>query len=521
MNDDPQVLLHAKRYTPVEVLFEPEAWGTLSTSSYTPLVTLSFDLDLALFGMTPSWFYVHQLTALALCFSLLSMFLYRLSGSWIGSLLGTVVAVASPAAVIAARQLMLRHYIEGGALALAALLVWMSARVPPDSSAPSSEGDAARYELRGQRRAWIAASLYFLAMLAKEIYAPLPLLFLALELRARAPFRRTFVRMLPSVAAAIGYLALRSRQLGSGGGYTSIEAGDLMQLPADLLRLIVASGSASPVVAAAIVAILVVILVRKRGARSVWIAALAFLFVLLPLAAVAGAIEGRYTWLPVMAIATLIALSWSGSLVSRVSVVLLALLVAGGGVIERLRILKSSTEMVTEGRYIWTAPADAAVLLGDAPGWYLAGLRDLRMLERREKAPRFILSEEAFLLNAASPSTTVDVVGNEMVPVTKSARGAIVERRLLRDETLPITASISRNRSSLHWEIGPSCDCDFHLITLPEMETYPVPRNGSRRVPLPTDEQLVQLLRVERDGRWNLTAPLQLPAEGAMASTGR
>ena len=47
-DDDPQVLLQAWLSSPFAVLFSPNVWKTLSSSNFTPLVTISFDADLAL-----------------------------------------------------------------------------------------------------------------------------------------------------------------------------------------------------------------------------------------------------------------------------------------------------------------------------------------------------------------------------------------------------------------------------------------------------------------------------------------
>ncbi|MGH9457266.1 MAG: hypothetical protein ACRD2J_06445, partial [Thermoanaerobaculia bacterium] len=63
--DDPQILLHATRNTPLETLFSSAAWQTLSTSSFTPLVTLSFEIDRVLFGLRPLFYYQHQLLTIA------------------------------------------------------------------------------------------------------------------------------------------------------------------------------------------------------------------------------------------------------------------------------------------------------------------------------------------------------------------------------------------------------------------------------------------------------------------------
>jgi len=508
LNDDPQVLLHAKRYSPAEVAFDSAAWGTLSTANYTPLVTMSFDVDLSLFGMNAGAFYAHQLIALVICFALFAILLFRLTASWWGSLLATLTVIASPAAVLMARQLMLRHYVEGAVLAIAALLVWLRTR--QSGPAPEVEREDARF-------LWLSALLYFVAMLAKEIYAPLPLLFLALEFRAKTSMRRLVAKLLPSAVAAIAYLLLRRRLLGSGGGYGSIAPETSLDLPRDVLGTIFSNASAVPF-AMLLIAIITVLFLLKGGWQSLRSATLMFVFAMLPLVAVAGSIEARYGWIPVLCLASLLAVVWTRSLVAKVLASLLALFVLAGGIEQRRALLASEREMVAEGKYIWFGREGDPVLLADSPGWYLAGLRDLRKMDRGSVAPRFVLSEEAFLLGVADPEKSVDVVGGSLLAVD-ATRGGSVAVRGLRDGTLPIDLVIRRREATLSWSIGPECDCDYKLVTLPEYETFPLPRNGSRRVPRPSEQQFVRLLRVERSGRWNVTPPLALPAEGMSAST--
>ena len=65
--DDPAILLHAWRYAPQEYFLVPKAWQALIPYSLQPWLSLSYDLDLSLFGFRPAGFYAHHLLALALC----------------------------------------------------------------------------------------------------------------------------------------------------------------------------------------------------------------------------------------------------------------------------------------------------------------------------------------------------------------------------------------------------------------------------------------------------------------------
>ena len=52
--------------TPAEYLLKPEVWQRLPFKMITPLLFLSFDLDLALFGLDAHAFLVHQLVSFGL-----------------------------------------------------------------------------------------------------------------------------------------------------------------------------------------------------------------------------------------------------------------------------------------------------------------------------------------------------------------------------------------------------------------------------------------------------------------------
>ncbi|MGA7614870.1 MAG: hypothetical protein WBX15_06785, partial [Thermoanaerobaculia bacterium] len=123
-NDDPQVLVQAARYTPEQILFSPHAWRTLSASNFTPLVTLSFQGDLHLAGLHPTAFYLHQIAALGVAAFLLFLLVARFT-NWLYGTYAALIFLLTPITAVAARSLMLRHYVEGLALAVAATLCWM------------------------------------------------------------------------------------------------------------------------------------------------------------------------------------------------------------------------------------------------------------------------------------------------------------------------------------------------------------------------------------------------------------
>lgn len=503
--DDPQVLLQAMRSSPIEVLFDPAAWRVLSTSSFTPLVTLSFGFDLALFGLEPLFFYEHQILAIALV-ALLAFLLLERSCGTIVAILVAAAAAASPAMALAANSLMVRHYLEGLAFGLAALLVLRLAPAERKSFGP----DLA------------IAALYLFAMLAKEIYAPLPLLFVA-ELRIRqVPWRGLIVRMIPTAVAAAIYLVWRSAMLGSGGGYgTGIDLREILLLAPRLVAMVLAP--VPPLVIGALAAAVllggIAAVIRVPRAAGWWGAATGAAL-LLPLIPVAGEPQARYAIVPLTA-AILLAGAGVATLPRRFSIAIAALLLAAslaGGQLAHRDLERSSRAMIAEGRYVWLGPPSAPPLLAGSPGWYLEGLRDLRELSEGGEAPQYFLSPYALAVGAVEPEEVVTSEGgsSELRRLEPGRILAIARERQLRDDSIPLRLKVALRESVVYWELDPA-PAHFVWLTWPEFDEYPVEPSGSRRIPLSVGTDQFLIRREEPDGRWTLSPPLALPpADGVV-----
>ncbi len=534
--DDPQIVLHAIRNTPAETLFAPAKWRTLSIG-FTPMVTLSFDLDLSLGGIRPAVFYAHQLLAIAAAVLLLFVLLEPLCGRWI-ALLTAAAAAASPAMALAAESLMIRHYVEGLALACAALVVWRLR--PKESFAAARDGGA--------------ALLYLLAALAKEVYAPLPLLFLADGLVRRVPLRRLAARIVPSAVAAIVYLAWRRWMLGSFGGYGA-EA-SFADLPASAWRAYRALFAAAPPLVAIGTPLLTIgaisaLVVRARrlawcgagvppppgrgsgtrpeGGRDarttpvprapgiIIVGALAIV-VLLPFSGVAGLAEARYGFIPVIAAAALggLGLATLPRAAGLAGGAALLLLHGWAGIAFDRTTDRTDAYGRAEGVYVWTRPAASPVLLAGSPGWYLAGIRDLRKIAGGGVAPRFLLSIEGVVAGAAEPESVVRIEGEPPAPrrLDSATMLRVAQARSRLDASAPLALRVALRDLVVSWDLGPAGGASFTWLTVPEYDEYRIPPAGSLRIPAPMETQRFRILRELPDGRWTLSPVLVLPAEG-------
>ena len=216
--DDLQILKHAREHHPQEYFFKPAVWQELSVSNLTPWVTLSFDIDLSLFGFQPKWFYLHHVVSLWLA-AVMFYFVLRL---WLPrkfATFGALLWIVSAPFGLVSELLMLRHYIEGALFMLISVFLFVV---------------ALRKELF--LLSVIAAIPYFFALSAKEIYVPL--LFIILLL----PEKKWFFRLkysLPFIFTFLFYIVWRYQMLGRAvGGYqnTWFNDGVLVELHRVIIR---------------------------------------------------------------------------------------------------------------------------------------------------------------------------------------------------------------------------------------------------------------------------------------------
>ena len=196
--DDTQILLHAIRYNWWEYFFIPKAWQVLSSSNLTPWLSLSFDLDLFLFGLNPAIFYLHHLLSLTLV-AVATFFLLIL---WIDkhwAFFGVLLFIVGAPVAYTTHQLMTRHYLEGLFFSIMAVYLCV-------------------HYTRKQKYNYIigAALFYALAISAKEIYVPLGLLLLFMQRdKICHQFRLSISSTLPFILIILLYVLWRHYMLDS------------------------------------------------------------------------------------------------------------------------------------------------------------------------------------------------------------------------------------------------------------------------------------------------------------------
>ncbi len=202
--DDGTHLFNTTQYTPWSVFLNPEVTRAASGNQFAPWNLFIYQLNSALFGMAPRAFYLHHLLSLALA----AWALYLLLRQWLQpwrALLAPALLVAGVPAFHMAQQLMVGHYLDG--LAFACLALWAQLRA---------------LERRQWRWAWLAAVLYLVSTLCKEVYVPWIALALLMPLGAATapmPWLQRWRYALPALAVALGYAAVRVLVFSGAGGY--------------------------------------------------------------------------------------------------------------------------------------------------------------------------------------------------------------------------------------------------------------------------------------------------------------
>jgi hypothetical protein len=473
VSDDFFNLLWVRAWHPSQYCLEPAVWQQLPFRMLTPLVFVSYDADLALFGMSPVAFHLHELASVALLGLALFVF-FRL---WLPTLwcfaAAALLVSGVPVAVAVAPHLMGRHYAESLALALASTVAWVLA-------------------LRAGSRAhaWtlsiLAAALWFAAAISKEIAIPLlAMLPLVPELRSRAPLETRARLLAPHAVAAIVYLGYRRYLMGAWiGGYGWVVEDRAWwslatRLPWRLMRAMAGGSIAGWFATLLILAgALAFAASGRRRAVSVAVGALAVLAPLLP---VATEVVPRYAvapWLAAVVAFTFGARRWRGG-ATLMAVSLLATLVANRRAWAE-EIARAQRESAENRAIVSLGPADVLRLphgppasLGEAHrfaaevdhhasgGWYL----DEIFLCLDHRVGRLWQYDDA-------ARRVVDV--SERLPAIRRAHcGSIRPRR-------PLSADITFDQDAvLHWKLGPYERGRWSFVLRDGVDAYPVPRSGA------------------------------------------
>ena len=505
--DDPSLLIEAIRQPAWAVLFSPAEYTHLSATTYTPLLLLSFKVDLFLRGLDPAIFYAHQILAITVA-GLLLFFLLQRYVSDLYAVVGASVFLTTWAAVYAARTLMIRHYVEGLVFALAALLFWG----------------------RGRRGTILAAFFYLLAMLSKEVYATLPLFFICQSIydgRVAGGgwrVRRVARDLIAPATAAIVFLVWRWYMTGLTGTYAAVAAKPHFgTLPSTLWSHLTGPAPLwAQIVWALCIAVAIALFLWRYRLRALGFLAVSLFATLLPLLTLTANFEWRYTFaftaFTVAILTIALGLSDKKWAIFVLQALLLTTLVTS---FNERRYYENLTRrgIAQEGYYVWLQPKSAPAIASQSPGWYLGGLSWLRRWQNRGESPQAVFSSYAITVGMIDPARIVTVSDGKIVPIAKTTSfGTPAEwqrARMQYNANAPLSIEFALRNHNAQWRLGPPA-ARFVFLTDPGYTAIPIPAAGAQRVPEAREKQFFRIIREEADGSWTVSPTLPVPAEGAV-----
>lgn len=480
--DDPQVLLHAQQYSILHDFVRPEVWQQFSPANLTPWLILSLEVDLILFGVQTTGFYLHHLLALAAAATGL-YFCLRLWTGRLASVVGGLLFLIGTPSWFVAEQLMTRHYIEGLVFAELAVIAFV-------------------LFLRTGRICLLpmGALSYLLAVTAKEIYVPLVLLLPFL--REGLPMARVRAA-LPYLLVAGVYVLWRWWMLGSfGGGYT--EAGDYLQ--SGLIQSVLSSFSRFPALllgewwwtaGLALLALLLGVIYFESPGFIVPGAVLLAL-VLLPLVPLVnwpGIVSpDRYLLLPWVVFS--FAVAWAADRVYRHGQFLHLPLLGAGLVLlllcyrygseQRAILAVVADEFDVQAEFLWQQDEQSAFLPSAnvlPTFWFVTGLQQFkREIMPGSTVPRAIV-DPIYLGEDYQVLYSYQNACRCMQDISAS----LPERRLAfqanRRQQAPLSLEFSYQQGIFAWEFGPYEQGSYHVVS-ELLGVIPASRAGRLRVTL-------------------------------------
>lgn len=464
--DTPFHLGLLSRHPVGEFFFDRGPWLE-EKNVFTPLFFLSLAFDRVLGGLDPSFYYLHQLAALAAC----ALVLYATLRLWLEpsfAAAGAGLFLLGPSVAASAPVLMVRHYFEAlflSSLALAALVV----------------------ALRRDRSGWslVSAGCYFAALLAKEIAAPLVVL---AALLPEAGWRRRLRLLVPHAVALAAYALYRITMLErplSGHGWIDPRGtlGAALALPRDLLAPLLGGAPLAAVILA--LGILCGLAALPRQGRVAILATAAVSLV--AVVPVSFELRPRFLLATWMVLAAGAAAGWSclaansqHPRLARAAPWIAGLTLVAGAAAGRGAWAEEyglARRMSVENRAFLALDAGAALR---HPAAATSTLHELAALRPAGGGARWY-QDDLFLCAAAPPPRRVvsyDAASGAIREVTASAlaEGASFCRSL--DQRSPLEARFAWTRDGLVWELGPDADSGYSFVLDEGVTRIAVPRRG-------------------------------------------
>jgi hypothetical protein len=437
---------------------------------FTPLLTATYEALMQFAGLHPSRWYRVDLVLIGAC-GVALFFALRLYTKTLPSLAGAFLFVAGPPLCSFATQLMTVHYLEaillGTFATIAFVLAFRRMSVPLNA---------------------LSALLYFLAMLAKEIAIPLPVLLICLPERSL----RVRARHLSFHGIAFAaYLVWRWRVIGTvfGGYGWAIAPREIPAVVATLpWKVIVACAGAGEGVGLLLVALAAIGAAAALRTRQAWIAAaLTFVVAIAPILPVSKEMQSRYALMPWLWLSVAFAIGvakWRiGAREALIAAACAAVIVANRQ--EWTGTYAHAKRMSDEARAFFSMDGNAVLRAPAIPAGSMAEYQWLKEEHLRRGRGTGWFYDDLYLCSAALDGKRIyEYVAARREVVEVTARIPDYARAWCGSirQNAPLRAEFHHRGESLFWDFGPYKRGRWSVLLGNGVQAFEVPREDGFRL---------------------------------------
>jgi hypothetical protein len=516
MGDDPVILWFTIEKGIFSHFYKPDVWRSFSSANLTPWLQLSFGIDWHLFGLEPSGFYWHHIISFTLvllaAYRVLTLYFHPVLASYILILFSLSVPSAS-----VVQTLMVRHYLEGFVLALAAYYCYAIAD-------------------RSNRYCWSFAGAFFylLAVTAKEIFVPLLVI---LPTHSIDSGQKKFKMLIPFIFVAGAYVLWRAYMLNFGSilsGYQHIVQPGLV----DFLRFPQAAAKTMgwhhlwQKAVVVIGCLSVLITTNKRLFYTYAKLGLWFIVIFIPIVPVICILDARYLFLPAFMIFVFIGDNiknlWNKKTyrgISRAFVVCL--------IISLFISMFQTTDSAycnyskeiedrfrKEGEFVLYGSDDQSSLINPVgPPWYYLGLKWLRQ-NVLHKSLGSSVCFETYFCNMLDHQKGYQYINYALLQVEWPE---IKDDFRWVDNTADLFFEMSYASGLLNWSFGPYLQGVYKLVTYDKLNNifgYSVELHAKNTISLQLQTPLGFILQYESPEGWKTFSPAMILNPVAVDASG-
>jgi hypothetical protein len=486
--DDPSLLRTLFDYRFVDTFTNGRVWPQ---QLFTPLLHVAFRAEWRLFGFEVTDWYAMQI-AIACATTLLVYAAVRQFLDWKRSLAAAVLFTTGAPLCSLVTQLSTLHYYLAISFCALAVIAYVVALRRPSIVANV-----------------LSILCYFLAMLAKEVAIPLPLLLLALPLRDA---RTRFHFLIGHGVAAVAYFIWRYCILGTilGAYGWQIDAAEwpklLLMLPWRITQGAAGAGLAVGLTLVAVMALTIVLGIRSRRALLILIAAA--IVAGGPLLPLAKEVNRRYVVVPWLAlsIAFTAATTRRNGRLSAALLVVVPILAIGANREEWRHEFPLRRRASDEARiFFYDMPPESLLRHPLTPPAAMGDVKWLKTIHFGRPAGGWFYDDLFLCGGGAAGRRVFEYERTQIVEVTQDIPGLAAHFCGSIRTDAPLSATLHFRKPVLYWELGPYTEGRYSALLGNGVQAFEIPRRDALNLPGTTS--LALRIRYDSPAGWTTYSP--------------